>query len=80
MDNTNKPKLVKVGLLACIINGQFMNINMFRNLVCKLFNEANTIMNNEVGQKINLAKPTNMFTNLFKIIVIFEWFSFAMSY
>jgi hypothetical protein len=71
-DNTNKPKLVQVGLFACIVNGQFMNINMFRNLVCKLFNEANTIMNNEVVQNINLAKPTNMFTNLFKIIVIFE--------
>jgi hypothetical protein len=71
-DNTNKPKLVQVGLPTCIINGQFMNIDMFKNLVCKLFNEANTIMNNEVGQKISLAKPTNMFTNLFKIIVIFE--------
>jgi hypothetical protein len=43
-----------------------MNIDMFKNLVCKLFNKANTLMNNEVGQNINLAKPTNMSTNLFK--------------
>jgi hypothetical protein len=79
-DNTNKPKLVQVGILTCLINGQFMNIDMFKDLVCKLFNKANTIMINEVGQKRNLAKPTNMFTNLFKIIVTFEWFSFAISY
>ncbi len=49
-----------------------MNIDVFKNLVCKLFNKANTIMNNEVGQNRNLVKPTNMFTNLLKIIVIFE--------
>jgi hypothetical protein len=79
-DNTNKPKLIQVGILACLINGQIMNIDMFKNLVCKLFNEANTLMNNEVNQNINLAKPTNMFTNLFKITVTFEWFSFAISY
>jgi len=58
-DNTNKPKLVQMSLFACIINGQFMNIDMFKNLVCKLFNKANTIMNNEVGQNRNLAKSTN---------------------
>jgi hypothetical protein len=79
-DNTNTPKLVQVGLLACIINGQFINIDMFKNLVCKLFNEVKKIMNNEEGQNINLAKRTNVFTNLFKIIVTFEWFSFAISY
>jgi hypothetical protein len=71
-NNTNKPKLVQVVPFACISNRQFMNIDVFKNLVCKLFNKANTIMNNEVGQNRNLVKPTNMFTNLLKIIVIFE--------
>jgi hypothetical protein len=42
------PRLVWIGLLACIIDGQIVTINTLRNLVHKLFKEANDVMNNQL--------------------------------
>jgi hypothetical protein len=45
-DGLDIPRLVWIGPLACTIDGQIVTIDTLRNLVGKLLNEANKIMNN----------------------------------
>jgi hypothetical protein len=59
-DSIDNPRLVCVGLLACTFDNQAITINTLQHLVKKLFEEANNIMNNQVGEhKFNQA---NVFT------------------
>jgi len=47
-DALDIPRLVWIGLLACTIDGQIVTIETLRNLVGKLLNEANKVMNNQL--------------------------------
>jgi hypothetical protein len=42
------PKLIRIDLMACTINGQVVTINTLRNLVGKLLREANQMMSNQL--------------------------------
>jgi hypothetical protein len=47
-DGPDVPRLVQIGPLACTIDGQAMTIDTLRNLVSKLFGEANKVMSNQL--------------------------------
>ncbi|CAK9868446.1 unnamed protein product [Sphagnum jensenii] len=47
-DGPNIPRLVRIGPMACTINGQAITIDTLRNLVGKLFRETNKVMRNEL--------------------------------
>jgi hypothetical protein len=47
-DGPDVPKLVRIGPLACTIDGQAVTIDTLRNLVGKLFSEANKVMSNQL--------------------------------
>ncbi len=60
-DSIDNPRLVCVGLLACTFDNQAITINTLQHLVKKLFEEANNIMNNEVGEhKFNQANVSTL--------------------
>jgi hypothetical protein len=42
------PRLVRIGPMACTIDGQVVTINTLRNLVGALLREANKVMNNQL--------------------------------
>ncbi len=44
----NIPRLVRIGAMACMINGQAVTIDTLRNLVGKLLGEANTVMSGQL--------------------------------
>jgi hypothetical protein len=45
-DGLDIPRFVWIGPLACTINGQIVPIDTLWNLIGKLLNEANKVMNN----------------------------------
>ncbi len=47
-DGSNIPRFIRIGLLECTIDGQAVTINTLRNLVSKLFSEANKVMSNQL--------------------------------
>ncbi len=47
-DGPDIPRLVRIGPMACTIDGQAVTIDTLRNLVGKLFREANKVMRNEL--------------------------------
>jgi hypothetical protein len=47
-DGLNIPIFIWIGPLACTIDGQAITIDTLRNLVGKMLNEANKIMNNQL--------------------------------
>jgi hypothetical protein len=47
-DDPGVPRLVRIGPLACTINGQAVTIDTLRNLVGKLFDKANKVMSNQL--------------------------------
>jgi len=59
-DSIDNPRLVCIGLLACTFDNQVIAINTLQRLVKKLLEEANNVMDNQVGEhKFNQA---NVFT------------------
>jgi hypothetical protein len=47
-DGPDISKLVRIGPLACIIDGQVVTIDTLQNLVGKLLTKANKVMNNQL--------------------------------
>ncbi|CAK9228751.1 unnamed protein product [Sphagnum troendelagicum] len=47
-DGPDIPRLVRIGLMACTIDGQAVTIDTLRNLVGALLYEANKVMNNQL--------------------------------
>jgi hypothetical protein len=47
-DEPDIPRLVRIGPMACMINGQVVTIDTLRNLVGKLRREANQVMSNQL--------------------------------
>jgi len=47
-DGPDIPRLVRIGPMACTINGQAITIDTLRNLVSKFFSEANKVMRNQL--------------------------------
>jgi hypothetical protein len=47
-DGSDIPRLIRIGPMACTINGQAVTIDTLRNLVGALLHEANKVMNNQL--------------------------------
>jgi hypothetical protein len=47
-DGPDIPRLVRIGPMACTIDNHAVTIDTMRNLVGKLFREANNVMRNEL--------------------------------
>jgi hypothetical protein len=47
-DGPDIPRLVRIGPMACTIDGQAVTIDTLRNLVGKLLREANQVMSNQL--------------------------------
>jgi hypothetical protein len=48
VDGPNIPRLIRIGPMACTIDGQAITIDTLRNLVGKLLREANQVMSNQL--------------------------------
>ncbi len=49
------PKVVRIGPMACTIDGQAVSINILRNLVGELLPEANQVMSNQLLLRLQTA-------------------------
>ncbi|CAK9882161.1 unnamed protein product [Sphagnum jensenii] len=47
-DEPDIPRLVRIGPVACTIDGQAVTIDTLRNLIGELLREANQVMNNQL--------------------------------
>jgi hypothetical protein len=47
-DDPYIPIFIRIGLLACMIDGQIVTIDTLRNLVGKLFNDVNKVKSNQL--------------------------------
>jgi hypothetical protein len=53
-DGPNIPRLVRIGPMACTIDGQAVSIDTLRNLVGELLCEANQMMSNQISGVMRL--------------------------